>query len=96
MTKSKNPRQTKLDPAKQQIAKEIASHLHQNGLTQMQAAQRMKDAPSQVSLVVTGKLRGFSLERLLTMYVLLTGRGIVMSPTPATSRTRAVTFKLAA
>ena len=27
----------------------------------------MKDAPSQVSLVVTGKVRGFSSERLLRM-----------------------------
>ena len=35
----------------------------------------MRDAPSQVSLVVTGKLRGFSTERLLRMLARL-GRDI--------------------
>ena len=49
------------------LAKEIASILRQRNLTQTEAAWLMKDAPSQVSLVVTGKLRGFSTERLLRM-----------------------------
>ena len=42
----------------------------------------MRDAPSQVSLVVTGKLRGFSTERLLRMLARL-GRNIdiVLRPT---------------
>jgi len=46
------------------LAKEIASILEKQQLTQTEAAYIMRDAPSQISLVVTGKLRGFSTERL--------------------------------
>ena len=42
----------------------------------------MKDAPSQVSLVVTGKLRGFSTERLLRMLARL-GRDIEIVVRPS-------------
>ena len=41
------------------LAKEIASILEDQNLTQTEAAYIMRDAPSQISLVVTGKLRGF-------------------------------------
>jgi predicted XRE-type DNA-binding protein len=47
------------------LAKEIARILDAEGLTQTQAASRVKDAPSQISLMVSGKLRGFSAERLI-------------------------------
>jgi len=57
------------------LAKEIGSILRDRNLTQTEAAWLMKDAPSQVSLVVTGKLRGFSTERLLRMLARL-GRDI--------------------
>lgn len=49
------------------LAKEIAAILDDRELTQTEAAHIMRDAPSQVSLVVSGKLRGFSTERLLRM-----------------------------
>jgi predicted XRE-type DNA-binding protein len=57
------------------LAKEIAGILRDQQLTQTEAAYLMKDAPSQVSLVVTGKLRGFSTERLLRMLARL-GRDV--------------------
>ncbi|HEV8497679.1 MAG TPA: XRE family transcriptional regulator [Gemmatimonadaceae bacterium] len=57
------------------LAKEIASILEKQQLTQTEAAYIMRDAPSQISLVVTGKLRGFSTERLLRMLARL-GRDI--------------------
>ena len=57
------------------LAKEIAGILDDQQLTQTEAAYIMRDAPSQISLVVTGKLRGFSTERLLRMLARL-GRDI--------------------
>lgn len=60
-----------INAAKQTIAKEIAQIIDDRKLTQNEAAFLMKDAPSQVSLVVTGKLRGFSFERLIRMRAML-------------------------
>lgn len=57
--------------AKAGIAKDIARILEDRQLTQTEAAYLMQDAPSQVSLVVTGKLRGFSMERLFRMRAML-------------------------
>jgi predicted XRE-type DNA-binding protein len=68
------------------LAKEIAGILRQRQLTQTEAAFIMRDAPSQVSLVVTGKLRGFSTERLLRMLARL-GRDIEIVIRPAKGRT---------
>lgn len=56
-----------MDQVKQKLAKQIATTLDEREMTQTQASYLMKDAPSQVSLVVTGKLRGFSTDRLLRM-----------------------------
>jgi len=47
------------------LAREVARILDDRGLTQTEAAYLIKDAPSQVSLMVTGKTRGFSSERLI-------------------------------
>lgn len=58
-------------PAKIAVAKRIAQILEDRDLTQTEAARIMRDAPSQISLVVTGKLRGFSLERLIVMLAAL-------------------------
>jgi len=44
-------------------------------LTQAEAATLIEDAPSQVSLMVTGKTKGFSSERLLRTLVRL-GRDV--------------------
>jgi predicted XRE-type DNA-binding protein len=68
------------------LAKEIAGILRERQLTQTEAAFIMRDAPSQVSLVVTGKLRGFSTERLLRMLARL-GRDIEIVVRPAKGRT---------
>jgi predicted XRE-type DNA-binding protein len=64
------------------LAKEIARILDDKGLTQTEAAYVMRDAPSQISLVVTGKLRGFSTERLLRMLARL-GRDIEITIKPS-------------
>jgi predicted XRE-type DNA-binding protein len=47
------------------LAREIARIIEDRGLTQTEASFIVRDAPSQLSLIVTGKLRGFSAERLL-------------------------------
>jgi hypothetical protein len=47
----------------------------------------MRDAPSQISLVVTGKLRGFSTERLLRMLARL-GRDIDIVIRPSKGQVR--------
>ena len=65
------------------LAKEIASILKERGLTQIEAAYLAGDAPSQLSLIVSGKLRGFSVERMLRILARL-GRDvdIVIKPAP--------------
>ena len=67
------------------LAKEIARILEDQELTQTEAAYIMRDAPSQISLVVTGKLRGFSTERLLRMLARL-GRDIDIVIRPSKSK----------
>jgi predicted XRE-type DNA-binding protein len=52
---------------KETLAQFVADVLEKRGLSQTEAAELMDDAPSQVSLVVGGKVRGFSPERLLRM-----------------------------
>jgi predicted XRE-type DNA-binding protein len=68
---------------KETLAKEIAAILKERKLTQIEAAYLAGDAPSQMSLVVSGKLRGFSIERLLRILARL-GRDveIVISRAP--------------
>ena len=60
---------------KETLAKEIASILKERGLTQIEAAYLAGDAPSQLSLIVSGKLRGFSVERMLRILARL-GRDV--------------------
>jgi predicted XRE-type DNA-binding protein len=52
---------------KAQLAKEVARIIEDRGLTQTEAAHLIRDSPSQISLVVTGKVKGFSSERLVRM-----------------------------
>jgi predicted XRE-type DNA-binding protein len=47
------------------LAREIARILDERELTQTEASYLVGDAPSQLSLITTGKLSGFSPERLL-------------------------------
>jgi predicted XRE-type DNA-binding protein len=51
--------------AKAQLAHRIASLIKQRGLTQAQAARLLGTPQSKVSLVVTGQLDGFTIDRLL-------------------------------
>jgi predicted XRE-type DNA-binding protein len=68
---ARRPRATRdthdVDALDASIAQLIACTLFGRELTQTEAAYIMKDAPSQISLVTTGKLRGFSTKRLLSM-----------------------------
>jgi predicted XRE-type DNA-binding protein len=63
---------------KDMLAREISAILKERKLTQIEAAYLAGDAPSQMSLVVSGKLRGFSIERLLRILARL-GRDIDIS-----------------
>lgn len=64
------------------FAREIADILDNQQLTQTEAAYIMRDAPSQISLVVTGKLRGFAVDRLVRMLTRL-GRDVEITARPA-------------
>jgi predicted XRE-type DNA-binding protein len=72
------------------FAKEIADILDAQQLTQTEAAYIMRDAPSQISLVVTGKLRGFAVDRLVRMLTRL-GRDVDITIRPARGRKGKVT-----
>ena len=75
---------------KSAFAKEIAAILDAEQLTQTEAAYIMRDAPSQISLVVTGKLRGFATDRLVRMLTRL-GRDVEITIRPARGRKGKVT-----
>jgi predicted XRE-type DNA-binding protein len=49
------------------VARIIAGIIDDRQLTQTEAAYMVKDAPSQISLVVNGRVDGFSIERLVRM-----------------------------
>jgi len=60
-----------IEAMKRAVAKEIKKHIEDNNLTQNEASYAAVDAPSQISLICTGKLRGFSLERLIRIRAML-------------------------
>ena len=68
------------------LAREIAGILRDRQLTQTEAGYLLHDAPSQISLVVTGKTQGFSGERLLRMLSRL-GRDVQITTRPAKTKT---------
>jgi predicted XRE-type DNA-binding protein len=74
---------------KKKVAEDVASILEMRGMTQTEASYQTGEAPSQISLVATGKLRGFSLERLLRMRAML-GAEINLEVTSSTDK--AVTY----
>jgi len=57
--------------AKAPIAKAIAAIIKDRGWTQTETGYATGEAPSQISLMVSGKLHGFSAERLLRMLTAL-------------------------
>lgn len=67
---------------KEILAKEIRTIIQYRHLNQAQAAEIVGDAQSQLSLVLSGKLDGFSSDRLLQMLLRL-GRNvdIIIKPT---------------
>jgi predicted XRE-type DNA-binding protein len=52
---------------KKALAKQIARIIEEEGITQLEAAYRMRDASPQISLAVCGRVDGFSSERLMRM-----------------------------
>jgi predicted XRE-type DNA-binding protein len=95
MTKKLEAKRTRIekeiDAMRVKIAKDVARILSDRKLTQTQASYETGEAPSQISLVCTGKLRGFSLERLLRMRALL-GAEVDVSVTSSTLSSISVTF----
>ena len=73
---------------KRVLATAIAQTLKERQLTQSAAARIMQDAASQVSLVVCGHLRGFSVERLMRMLARL-GRDVEITVHPRRAKGRA-------
>ena len=56
---------------KKELAEEIAAIVRYHHLNQTEAARIVGDAPSQMSLLLSGKIEGFSVERLLRMLLRL-------------------------
>jgi predicted XRE-type DNA-binding protein len=52
-------------PLKKQLAHEISRIIDSRNLTQTRAGAIAGEAPSQISLLMSGHLRGFSVERML-------------------------------
>jgi predicted XRE-type DNA-binding protein len=77
---------------KEELAQEIATIVRYHHLTQTEAAQIVGDAASQVSLLMSGRIEGFSTERLLRMLLRL-GRDIELVFRPATNP-RAARFRI--
>jgi len=77
---------------KEELAQEIATIIRYHHLTQTEAARVVGDAPSQISLLMSGKIGGFSTERLLRMLLRL-GRDIDLVFRPA-ANPRAAKFRI--
>jgi predicted XRE-type DNA-binding protein len=77
---------------KDELAREIATIIRYHHLTQTEAARVVGDAPSQMSLLLSGKIEGFSTERLLRMLLRL-GRDIELVFRPA-QHPRAAKFRI--
>lgn len=79
-----------IQAAKRVIAKDIANFLKEKKITQLEAAFLTNDAASQISLICTGKLRGFSTERLIRIRAML-GAEIRVLTNPNVSKPRIAT-----
>lgn len=91
-TKGPRTRAEKSLIPKDELAQEIAMIIRYHHLTQTEAARVVGDAPSQMSLLMAGKIGGFSTERLLKMLLRL-GRDIELVFRPATNP-RAAKFRI--
>jgi predicted XRE-type DNA-binding protein len=88
---SKVTRQAQTIP-KEPLAREIRRLVTEQGLSQAAAAVVVQDAASQLSLLLSGKLRGFSIDRLVRTLLRL-GREveIVVRPSSRPQRPRQAT-----
>lgn len=75
------------------IAAEIARIIDERDMTQTEASYVTKEAPSQISLIVTGKLRGFSFDRLVRVITGL-GRDVEVRIVESKSKTGKVRLKI--
>lgn len=89
--KARSRSQSPLIP-KDQLAQEIATIIRYHHLSQTEAARVVGDAASQISLLMAGKIEGFSTERLLRILLRL-GRDIELVFRPA-SNPRAAKFRI--
>ena len=60
---------------KETLAQEVAQILDERGITQTEAAYAFRGSPSEVSLIVNGRTRGFSPEKLFRVLTCL-GRDV--------------------
>ncbi len=78
---AKAPRHLQSIP-KEPLAREIRRLVAEKNLSQTAAAAVVQDAPSQLSLLLSGKLRGFSADRLVRTLLRL-GRDVQIVVKPA-------------
>jgi predicted XRE-type DNA-binding protein len=82
---------------KAQIAAEIGDVVKRQKLTQSKAAEQMGVAQPDLSNLLRGQFKGFSVERMMLM---LTGLGrdvvITVKPVPRSRKTGGITFRKAA
>jgi predicted XRE-type DNA-binding protein len=86
---SKVTRQAQTIP-KEPLAREIRRLVTERGLSQAAAAVVVQDAASQLSLLLSGKLRGFSIDRLVRTLLRL-GREVEIVVRPSSRRLRQAT-----
>ena len=84
---SRAPREAPSIP-KEPLAREIRRLVLERGLSQAQTAVIVQDAASQLSLLLSGKLRGFSVDRLVRTLLRL-GRDVELVVRPSKGRRRA-------
>ena len=64
-TKLRLAKPAAVDLRKEQLAREIGRILRDRQMTQTEASYLIREQPSQLSLITNGRLRGFSLDRLV-------------------------------
>ncbi|MGH7616439.1 MAG: helix-turn-helix domain-containing protein [Gemmatimonadaceae bacterium] len=67
MARTRAPKRQEAVIKKSVLAAEIVRIIRDRGLTQTEAAYVVRDAPSQLSLIINGHLVGFSAERLIRL-----------------------------
>jgi len=89
---SRTSRQAQTIP-KEPLAREIRRLIEERGLSQVDAAVVVHDAASQLSLLLSGKLRGFSTDRLVRTLLYL-GRDVELVVRPSARKRRQATVRI--